>query len=253
MKKTLMAAGMLCAASLAVSGIFAAEINPLEATEWELTSFEGKALTGATVKFGTGKVFGSFCNNLSTTYSLSGDQILAGPMATTLMYCNTPLMDAESKFDLSNAKYQLMTGNQLELTTASGSKYLWAKKTTPAVGTANPASVNCEKNGGKHEIVKDKNGNESGVCTLSDGAKCDEWAYYRGECPAKATTQEQKIHKILDDHFAKHADKFPTAKEKTAVIEMLKTTFTNLMKEVNATLKAQYQEMVTILGNYKVK
>ena len=34
---------------------------------------------------------------------------------------------------------------------------------------------------------------------------------------------------------------------------MLKTTFTNLMKEVNATLKAQYQEMVTILGTYKVK
>jgi putative hemolysin len=46
---------------------------------------------------------------------------------------------------------------------------------------ANPASVFCEDNGGTLSIVTEKNG-QVGICTLSDGSKCDEWEYYRGEC-----------------------------------------------------------------------
>ena len=34
----------------------------------------------------------------------------------------------------------------------------------PAIGTPNPASVWCMEKGGRLEIVKDKDGNESGLC-----------------------------------------------------------------------------------------
>ena len=48
---------------------------------------------------------------------------------------------------------------------------------------ANPASVFCEQKGGSLAIV-DGEGGQQGICTLSDGRKCEEWAYYRGTCPA---------------------------------------------------------------------
>jgi putative hemolysin len=49
---------------------------------------------------------------------------------------------------------------------------------------ANPASVFCTENGGKLEIANEEGG-QRGICTLKDGTKCDEWAYFRGECPKK--------------------------------------------------------------------
>lgn len=47
------------------------------------------------------------------------------------------------------------------------------------VGMANPASVFCEQQGGKSEVRKDAQGNEYGMCRLSDGSVVDEWDYYR--------------------------------------------------------------------------
>lgn len=47
---------------------------------------------------------------------------------------------------------------------------------------ANPASVNCEQKGGKLEIVEGPGG-QQGICVLPDGTRCDEWAFFRGECP----------------------------------------------------------------------
>jgi len=52
------------------------------------------------------------------------------------------------------------------------------------VGLPNPASVYCTEQGGTLEIKKDAQDNEYGECTLADGKICEEWAYYRGECPA---------------------------------------------------------------------
>ncbi len=46
---------------------------------------------------------------------------------------------------------------------------------------ANPASVNCVKQGGTLEIRKEANG-EVGYCHLADGSECEEWALMRGEC-----------------------------------------------------------------------
>ena len=49
---------------------------------------------------------------------------------------------------------------------------------------ANPASVNCINNGGTLSIITEEAG-EVGMCTLPGGVVCEEWAYFRGECPVK--------------------------------------------------------------------
>jgi putative hemolysin len=56
-----------------------------------------------------------------------------------------------------------------------------AKPTPPAANMPNPASVNCEKQGGTLEIRKEAAG-EVGYCKFSDGSECEEWALLRGEC-----------------------------------------------------------------------
>ena len=48
---------------------------------------------------------------------------------------------------------------------------------------ANPASVYCEEQGWTVNIVKDEEGNESGMCKLADGTEVDEWEYYRANNP----------------------------------------------------------------------
>ena len=53
------------------------------------------------------------------------------------------------------------------------------KEPEKIIGTPNPASVFCEKHGGKSINVKDKDGNETGKCQFKDGTKVDEWNYYR--------------------------------------------------------------------------
>lgn len=50
---------------------------------------------------------------------------------------------------------------------------------------ANPASTNCIEQGGKLAFQENENGTV-GICTLPDGTECEEWALFRGECPAKA-------------------------------------------------------------------
>jgi putative hemolysin len=47
---------------------------------------------------------------------------------------------------------------------------------------ANPASLNCEENGGKVDIRTDPSGGQVGVCIFPDGSECDEWTYFQGEC-----------------------------------------------------------------------
>jgi|GEM_PF-2192976 len=49
-------------------------------------------------------------------------------------------------------------------------------------GIANPASVYCEKQGGKLEIRTAPDGSQSGYCMFANGSSCEEWKYFRGEC-----------------------------------------------------------------------
>ncbi len=62
---------------------------------------------------------------------------------------------------------------------------------TGGVGMANPASVFCEEQGGTLEIRTDtKNEGQIGICILPYGIECEEWAYFRGECPEKHVCTE---------------------------------------------------------------
>jgi putative hemolysin len=45
---------------------------------------------------------------------------------------------------------------------------------------ANPASVNCQKLGGKIVIKNSKNG-QHGIC-VKGNKKCEEWALFKKEC-----------------------------------------------------------------------
>lgn len=53
---------------------------------------------------------------------------------------------------------------------------------SPQANMPNPASVYCEQQGNKREILTAADGSQSGYCIFPDGSKCDEWAYYRSEC-----------------------------------------------------------------------
>ena len=47
------------------------------------------------------------------------------------------------------------------------------------IGIPNPAAKFCVDKGGKSITVKDKRGNEKGVCKFKNGTQIDEWDYYR--------------------------------------------------------------------------
>ncbi|MBP9719348.1 MAG: DUF333 domain-containing protein [Candidatus Levybacteria bacterium] len=48
---------------------------------------------------------------------------------------------------------------------------------------ANPASVNCEKEGGTTVIQTNGSGGQYGLCMFEDDMACEEWALFRKECP----------------------------------------------------------------------
>jgi putative hemolysin len=50
----------------------------------------------------------------------------------------------------------------------------------------NPASVYCEEQGYTLEI-RDEAGGQVGYCVFPNGARCEEWAFFRGECTIPET------------------------------------------------------------------
>jgi putative hemolysin len=48
---------------------------------------------------------------------------------------------------------------------------------------ANPASVNCIRQGGTLTLESRPDRAQFGVCTFIDNYQCEEWALFRGECP----------------------------------------------------------------------
>ena len=60
--------------------------------------------------------------------------------------------------------------------------------TTPGSALANPAAVYCtQQPNTRYEIRTNPDGSQYGVCILPGGVECEEWAYYRGTCPAATT------------------------------------------------------------------
>jgi putative hemolysin len=57
-----------------------------------------------------------------------------------------------------------------------------ANATETEVGLPNPASVNCEDQGGRLEMRQEEGGGTYGVCVFSDGSECEEWALFNKTC-----------------------------------------------------------------------
>jgi putative hemolysin len=54
---------------------------------------------------------------------------------------------------------------------------------TPPGKIANPASINCVRQGGTLVIRKRGDGGEYGICVFADNRQCEEWTMFRGDCP----------------------------------------------------------------------
>lgn len=50
-----------------------------------------------------------------------------------------------------------------------------------SIGLANPASEHCVRLGGMLQMERTPAG-ERGMCILPSGARCEEWALFRGQC-----------------------------------------------------------------------
>lgn len=59
--------------------------------------------------------------------------------------------------------------------------------TKPTLEIVNPASSYCIEHAGKLDIVDGADG-QMAYCILPGGVECEEWAYFRGECPVPKTT-----------------------------------------------------------------
>lgn len=59
--------------------------------------------------------------------------------------------------------------------------------TQPGAGIANPASVNCDQQGGQlllmDKVINGQNLGQFGICYFEDNRQCEEWALLRGDCP----------------------------------------------------------------------
>jgi heat shock protein HslJ len=112
--------------------VFKAQSQDLAGTSWEVIGYNnGKqavtsvlAGTTLTAEFGkNGSLSGnSGCNTYNGTYTVTGDQIKIGPLATTRMACPQEIMDQETQYlaALQTAATYRVEGTGLDLRTQEG-------------------------------------------------------------------------------------------------------------------------------------
>ncbi len=111
--------------------------NPLDSTNWQLTTYRDgngelvrvKADAVVTAQFQAGQVSGiAGCNNYSGSYQVDGKQLTFGPQATTRKMCAEPagVMDQEDAYlaALSQVKTFKLSGNTLEMSADNGETIL---------------------------------------------------------------------------------------------------------------------------------
>lgn len=67
---------------------------------------------------------------------------------------------------------------------------------TPQPQLANPASVYCQQQGGRLDIV-DTPGGQQGMCVLPSGLRCEEWSFFRGECGPEGTGVDLQLESLF--------------------------------------------------------
>jgi heat shock protein HslJ len=132
--------GLICvvvvAATIAACGDDGAASNPLAGTKWQMQDYADPSnttgmttvLSGAipTIEFGEDdKVSGSGgCNTYQGTYTVDGESLTFGPLATTMMACSDPagVMEQEAVFlaQLQSAAGYRIDSDQLHILNDKG-------------------------------------------------------------------------------------------------------------------------------------
>ena len=131
MSNTVKLLAILAGSAVLTACAQAAGAAGLEGTLWELFSYqdaEGETVevipdSGARAEFEDGQVSGtSGCNRFSGSYSVDGDSISIGPLASTLMGCPDPLAAQEFGFmsSLQSAATYSISEDRLELINEAG-------------------------------------------------------------------------------------------------------------------------------------
>jgi heat shock protein HslJ len=147
----------------------------LPGTKWELTSLSGATPasgTSVTLFFGNDDKAGgdAGCNNYSGTYKVSGSSLTFGPMVSTMMACQPPIMDQEQAFlkALGATKSYEATADQLTLKDGSGNVLAVFAPYKPAslAGTWQAIGIN----NGKQAVVSVLNGTTVTAIFGADGS-----------------------------------------------------------------------------------
>jgi heat shock protein HslJ len=134
---------------------------PIEGSAWRLTHMPGAQSAAlaqlnrpVTIKFESGRLSGfAGCNNFTGSYSLDGNQLKIGPVASTQMACPEPGSSIESTFHkaLSGSLNIAVDGDRLAATTASGDTLRFQKEPTPQLAGVKWKVTSF--NNGRHAVV----------------------------------------------------------------------------------------------------
>jgi heat shock protein HslJ len=115
--------------------------TPIDGSAWRLMHLPGtqsaalaKLDRPVTVRFESGRLSGfAGCNNFSGSYTLEGDQLKIGPVASTQMACPEPGSSVETAFHkaLSGTLRYSVDGDALQATTAAGDTLRFQREQPP--------------------------------------------------------------------------------------------------------------------------
>ena len=133
----------------------------LEGAAWQLKELPGpqSAALGqltrpVTIRFESGRLSGfAGCNNFSGSYTLDGDQLKIGPVASTQMACPEPGSSIENAFHkaLSGTLRYAVDGDDLSATTASGGTLRFQREPPPQLAGATWKVTSFNNN--RHAVV----------------------------------------------------------------------------------------------------
>jgi heat shock protein HslJ len=99
----------------------------LAGTKWTIGSLNGMSFASGSLEFSQNRIFAKFCNSISGTYSIQGNQFHSPLLASTLMYCEGDMMKLEYAFQLDQSQY-LRVGDMLTITTKKGDMFIFNRK-----------------------------------------------------------------------------------------------------------------------------
>jgi len=148
----------------------------LEGAAWQLKELPGapsaalaKLSRPVTLRFESGRLAGfAGCNNFSGGYTLDGDQLKVGPVASTQMACPEPGSSIETAFHkaLSGTLRYAMDGDHLTATTESGDTLRFRREPPPQLSGVNWKVTSFNNN---RQAVVGVSGESSLTLSFKDG------------------------------------------------------------------------------------